>query len=105
MTLDELVLEWSYRTRKGYPKLDDPSDILILKSLLKELKMPVEDILRELESEDEEVDGMEDSPDGKINIPTSGDVSLDEVIEFHLEKNGLWEGSIPKPKGNSKSGL
>ena len=32
MTLEELVLEWSYRTRKGYPKLDDPSDILILKS-------------------------------------------------------------------------
>ena len=104
MTLDELVLEWSYRTRKGYPKLDDPSDIRVLKVLLEELNMPVGKIISELESEDEEVDGMEDSPDGRINTPktTSGDVSLDEVIEFHLEKNGLWEGSIPKPKGNYK---
>ena len=38
MTLDELLLEWSYRSEKGYPCLDSPSDILMLKSILKELK-------------------------------------------------------------------
>ena len=104
MTLDELVLEWSYRTRKGYPKLDDPSDIRILKVLLEELNMPVNKIIDELEGEDEEVDGMENSPDGEVNPPktVTGDVSFDEVIEYHLEKNGLWKGSIPKPKGSYK---
>ena len=30
MTLDELLLEWSYRSEKGYPSLGNPSDVLIL---------------------------------------------------------------------------
>ena len=29
MTLDELLLEWSYKTERGYPSLDSPSDVLI----------------------------------------------------------------------------
>tara|TARA_R110002167_G_scaffold22593_1_gene80843 strand:- start:858 stop:1955 length:1098 start_codon:yes stop_codon:yes gene_type:complete len=104
MTLEELVLEWSYRTRKGYPKLDDPSDIQILKELLKELNMPVGEILDELEGdEDEEVAGMEDSPDGDLNISDdSGLNTYDLVIKKALESNGLWTGSIPTPKGNYK---
>ena len=35
MTLDELLLEWSYRSEKGYPSLDNPSDILVLKKNIK----------------------------------------------------------------------
>ena len=37
MTLDELLLEWSYRSERGYPTLDNPSDILLLEKILKEL--------------------------------------------------------------------
>ena len=37
MTLNELLLEWSYRTQKGYPSLDNPSDVLVLKTLLEKL--------------------------------------------------------------------
>ena len=48
MTLNELLLEWSYRTEKGYPTLDNPSDISILKSLLKELNLPSETILNRM---------------------------------------------------------
>jgi hypothetical protein len=71
MTLDELLLEWSYRTQKGYPCLDNPSDIAILKTLLESLKLPTETIISELESEEDKEDedlnvlgttGMEDSP-------------------------------------------
>ena len=40
MTLNELLLEWSYRSERGYPTLDNPSDILTLKSILKELDLP-----------------------------------------------------------------
>ena len=40
MTLDELLLEWSYRTQKGYPSLDNPSDVLVLKTLLEKLDLP-----------------------------------------------------------------
>ena len=112
MTLDELLLEWSFRTKKGYPDMGDPSDVLILKSLLEKLDLPVENILNKLEEEDTDVAGLEPSkfstadddgdgipdvqqkddekgttPTDPISTPTpTGDVSLDEVIEFHLEK-------------------
>ena len=36
MTLNELLLEWSYRSEKGYPNVDSPSDISILKQILKQ---------------------------------------------------------------------
>ena len=48
MTLDELVLEWSYRTQRGYPSMDSPSDILVLKQILKELDLPTDSLLNNL---------------------------------------------------------
>jgi len=47
MSLDELLVEWSYRTEKGYPDMGNPSDILILKTILNELNLPT-DILNTL---------------------------------------------------------
>jgi hypothetical protein len=38
MTLDELLLEWSYKSEKGYPSLDSPSDVLLLEKILREVK-------------------------------------------------------------------
>ena len=51
MTLDELLVEWSYRTKKGYPDMDNPSDILILENILKKLDMPFPSFLNEQEEE------------------------------------------------------
>ena len=48
MSIDELLVEWSYRTKKGYPDLGNPSDILILKSLLEDLKLPSNNIISNL---------------------------------------------------------
>ena len=39
MTLDELLLEWSYRSERGYPTLDNPSDVSVLKEILKEFNL------------------------------------------------------------------
>jgi len=47
MSLDELLFEWSYRTEKGYPDMGNPSDILILETILNELNLPT-DILNTL---------------------------------------------------------
>ena len=38
MTLNELLVEWSYRTEKGYPDMGNPSDILVLKEILERLE-------------------------------------------------------------------
>ena len=48
MTLDELLLEWSYRSEKGYPCLDSPSDISVLKQILEELELPTNEIISNL---------------------------------------------------------
>ena len=48
MTLDELLLEWSYRSEKGYPSLDNPSDISILKQILEKLELPSNTIIKKL---------------------------------------------------------
>ena len=85
MTLDELLLEWSYRTNKGYPCLDNPSDITILKNLLEHLKLPSNQIISELEKSYGDKDGkpgvagMEDEdPDAR----TTPKVSSDEIISL-----------------------
>ena len=70
MTLDELLLEWSYRSDKGYPSLDSPSDLSLLKEILTQLNLNEEDvssIIDELEDDPQDLripgdDGFEDSP-------------------------------------------
>ncbi len=49
MTLDELLLEWSYRSERGYPTLDNPSDISVLKILLEKLDLPIDEVISNLE--------------------------------------------------------
>ena len=49
MTLNELLLEWSYRSEKGYPNLDSPSDISLLKKILIELDLPANKIISNIE--------------------------------------------------------
>ena len=48
MTLDDLLLEWSYRSEKGYPSMDNPSDISILKQILEKLNLPSNIIIENL---------------------------------------------------------
>jgi len=64
MTLDELLLEWSYRSEKGYPSLDNPSDVFILENILNELNLPVHDIIPKIKEQvtiqtDDEIEGDE----------------------------------------------
>ena len=49
MTLDELLLEWSYRSERGYPTLDNPSDVSVLEKILEKLDLPVYEIISNLE--------------------------------------------------------
>ena len=51
MTLNELLLEWSYKSEKGYPSLDSPSDILVLRQILEQLDLPSNEIILKLHEE------------------------------------------------------
>ena len=96
MTLDELLLEWSYRSERGYPSLDNPSDIFILNQILKELNLPsnkIIEVLKEAGKDNTEkpgTDGMEKSPVfDKPNPPSkaeqlaeTGKKAADKVTEL-----------------------
>ena len=97
MTLDELLLEWSYRTNKGYPSMDNPSDISILKEILQKLNLPT-NIINELGSSYADKDGKpgttglepseyedeEPSPIKTLNNPplSSKDISIEDIIDI-----------------------
>lgn len=98
MTLDELLVEWSYRTEKGYPDMGNPSDILILKEILEKLELPT-DILDEDEPEvtvstDEPQEEPTPEPE-KPQLSTSSE--YDDLI-----KRTLNVSEIPRPKGKYK---
>ena len=108
MTLDELLLEWSYRSEKGYPSLDSPSDVLILEEILNKLDLPTHDIIQQLKEQEETPEETpeeepEETPEKTVDtdgdgIPDSsgGDSQYDAVIRAHL---GLDDNQpIPKPK-------
>jgi len=124
MTLYELLLEWSYRTKKGYPSMGNPSDIRVLKEILEKLDLPTDNILDQLsrisedeadksfankdgepgttglepsDEEDEDGDLGDDTPDNIGNLTT-----YDLVIKKALEAAGLWKGSMPTPQGSYK---
>ena len=48
MTLDELLLEWSYRSERGYPSVDNPSDVLLLSQILEQLDLPSNEVINRL---------------------------------------------------------
>ena len=41
---DTIINEWSYRTRRGYPIWNDPTDMVILKDILKEMNLSLDSI-------------------------------------------------------------
>ena len=87
MTLDELLLEWSYRSEKGYPSLDNPSDILILKKILNKLDLPTYDIIQQLKEQED-----------TVTIKT--DDEIDDNEEFDSEEEQIPNEEPPGEKNN-----
>ena len=95
MTLNELLVEWSYRTKKGYPDMGNPSDILILKEILEKLELPT-NIFNEQEDEPQSEPQEEPTsePDDTSIAPRGkGSLVYDEVI-----KKTLGVDEIPRSK-------
>jgi hypothetical protein len=56
VNIDNLVNEWAYRCEKGYPDMDSPSDLRVLKSILKEEGITIpqfQQVIAEQEKSDE----------------------------------------------------
>jgi hypothetical protein len=90
MTLDELLLEWSYRSERGYPTLDNPSDVSILKEILSKLNLSEQEI-------DDVLDNLPDEPGGDDLTKPGTDGMEDSEVEKEKEKQ-----LKPKPKPEPK---
>ena len=87
MTLDELLLEWSYRSEKGYPSLDNPSDVLILENILNKLNLPTQDIISQLKeqvtvSTDDEVEDTSKDTDQEDILKKVGSYKKDDLLNL-----------------------
>ena len=110
MTLDELLLEWSYRSEKGYPSLDSPSDVLLLEQILKELDLPTDEILSKLEQDepggdDIETPGTDGMEDSGVESDKEEDAAVDsgQTTEYdELIKKTLDVDQVPKSKNKYK---
>ena len=85
MTLDELLLEWSYKSEKGYPSLDSPSDVLVLEEILNKLNLPTHSIIKQLKEQEDEVtvttdDEVEDEEEQIPNEEPPGEKDNDEEL-------------------------
>ena len=89
MTLNELLLEWSYRSEKGYPSMDNPSDISILKQILEKLELPSNEIINNIEEGTKAsntrnaIAKILDSPEGK----EAGLTSMKDTYRIGNKKN------------------
>ena len=110
MTLDELLLEWSYRSEKGYPSLDNPSDVLLLEKILKELDLPTDEILSKLEQDepggdDIETPGTDGMEDSDIESGNEKDAAINsgQTTEYdELIKKTLGVDQVPQSKNKYK---
>lgn len=74
MSIDELLNEWSYRTKKGYPSVDDPSDILILKEILGKLNLPSNSIILKLREQEETIPLSLNEEENQDTTPSKDDL-------------------------------
>jgi len=113
MTLDELLLEWSYRSERGYPSVDNPSDVSILRKILKELDLPADEIIDELEGDDDieikvnsdQEDQEEETPELPKQDTEPKDASTTDPLYDAIIRKKLNLGDdepIPRAKGTYK---
>ena len=115
MTLDELLLEWSYRSEKGYPDMGSPSDISLLKEILEQLDLPTDDIMKKVSYANKDgepgITGLEPGLDGEEELeepeipPTPEEEEkeeeeeiLGETTEYDELIKTVFGGEIPKSK-------
>ena len=91
MTLDELLVEWSYRTEKGYPNMDNPSDILILGNILNELNIPSDFIISKLKGQKTIIEQEETfTKQDLINLINKTDISDQQLLDLSKRISKLY---------------
>jgi hypothetical protein len=101
---DRILVEWAYRCQKGYPDMDNPSDLRILKQILKENNIEFSNLISEKEEEEKTftkndiidlINSSELTPSQLKRIYNAvGGVASNEAIDDYLDKVAK-ESNIP----------
>ena len=51
--IDKIVTEWAFRCKKGYPDINNPEDMKILKEMYSEYRIVMEESKEQKEEEEE----------------------------------------------------
>ena len=97
VNIDALLLEWAYRCEKGYPDLDSPSDLKVLKSILKEqgISLPLSEDLagaeqapntKEIDSKQEFLDLLDKEDIKPENIKKLSAMVIQFDPDFQLDE-------------------
>jgi hypothetical protein len=100
--IDKILSEWSYRCSKGYPDLNDPNDLNILKEVMAEMNVtfPINEIAEQQELNDWDValnDGLEflqeddfyditNALNERIVIKEEADITVDDLLSLIKSK-------------------
>ena len=83
--IDQILLEWSYRSEKGYPDLNSTKDLIILKEILNEM-----DIKMPIKSEEEITEAK------PVEVDTDHQLSISAHDLANLILNGKYSDKILK---------
>ena len=88
VNIDALLSEWAYRCEKGYPDLDSPSDLKILKTILKEQNITLPQLQEQviIEQEEKEI-SIKDITD-ILNQIKDDQKALDKIYKFIINRPG-----------------
>jgi len=89
VNIDALLSEWAYRCKKGYPDLDSPSDLKVLKTILKEQDITLPQLQEQIIVEQEEKEiSIKDITD-ILNQIKDDQKALDKIYKFiiNITKN------------------
>ena len=100
VNIDALLSEWAYRCKKGYPDMDSPSDLHILKTILKEqgISLPLSEDLaaaeqaidtKEIDSKKEFFDLLDQIDLSKQDIQKVSTMVIQFEPDFQLDEEDL----------------
>jgi hypothetical protein len=86
VNIDALLIEWAYRCEKGYPDMDSPSDLRVLKSILKEQGISLPEFQEQVIVEEEE---KEFTKEDIINLIKSSELTPSQLKRIYNAVGGV----------------
>ena len=81
VNIDSLLTEWAYRCEKGYPDMDSPSDLRVLKTILKEQGISLPEFQEQVIVEEEEKESNKKELIDLINKSDLNPTAITRIIK------------------------